>query len=168
MAKQASKAQLLKDIHTERRRLEKNLSALRAGDMLRPGVIGTWSVKDILAHLVAWERLFIDWYQTGLRGSKPATVPVGMSQNAIDALNQQIYEQNQWRALEDILADFHASYQKIATMIEGIPEVEMFSHCQFNWTGKLTLADYIAGNTCNHYAWAKSVIRKWARREASK
>jgi hypothetical protein len=165
VAKQTSKAQLLKDIHTERRRLEKNLSALSAEDMVQPGVTGTWSVKDILAHLVAWERLFLDWYHTGIQGCSPATTPVGMSQRSIDALNQKIYEANQWRNLDEIIAEFHASYQQIVTVIEKIPERDMFVQGRFNWTGELTLADYIVGNTCNHYAWAKSQIRKRAKHE---
>ena len=167
MAKQTSKEQLLKDIHTERRRLEKNLSVLSAEDMIQPGITGTWSVKDILAHLVAWERLFLDWYSTGVHAGTSDTTPVGMSQKSIDALNQQIYKKNKWRSLDDILAEFHTSYQEIMTIIEAIPEVEMFVHGRFPWTGTLTLADYIAGNTCNHYAWAKSQIRKRAKREAS-
>jgi hypothetical protein len=166
VAKQTSKDQLLKDIHTERRRLEKNLSALSAEDMIKPGVTGTWAVKDILAHLVAWERLFLDWYYAGVQGCSPAIVPVGMCQSAIDALNQQINEKNRWRSLDDIIAEFHASHQQIVTIIKGIPEEDMFVHGRFSWTGKFTLADYIAGNTCNHYAWAKSQIRKWAKREA--
>jgi uncharacterized damage-inducible protein DinB len=55
MVKQTSKEQLLRDIYTERRWLEKNLFALSAEEMIQPGVNGIWSVKDILAHLVAWE-----------------------------------------------------------------------------------------------------------------
>jgi hypothetical protein len=74
--------------------LEKTLSILNAEDMIRPGVAGAWSVKDILAHLTAWERLFLDWYSSGLQGSTPNITPVGMSQKSMDALNQQIYEQN--------------------------------------------------------------------------
>jgi hypothetical protein len=167
MAKQTSKDQLLKDIYTERRRLEKNLSTLSAEDMIQPGVSGTWSVKDILAHLAAWERLFLDWYHTGVQGCSPATLPVGMGQKSIHTLNQQIYEKNQRRSLDDITAEFHTSYRQIVTVIEEIPEGDMFVHGRFNWTEELTLADYIAGNTCNHYAWAKSQIRKWAKREAS-
>jgi hypothetical protein len=167
MTKQTSKDQLLKDILAERRRLEKHLSALSAEDMIRPGVTGTWSVKDILAHLVAWERFFLDWYSTGVRGCIPEVTPVGMGQKTIDALNQQIYEKNQARSLDDILTEFHASYQEIVTIIEAIPEEDMFVHGRFSWTDKLTLADYIAGNTCNHYAWAKSQIRKRAKHQAS-
>ena len=167
MAKQTSKDQLLKDIHTERRRLEKNLAALSAEDMIQSGVTGTWSVKDILAHLIAWERLFLDWYHTGIQGCSSAVPPVGMSQKSIDTLNQQIYEVNQWRSLDDIIAEFQASYQQIVTVIETIPEEDMFIQGRFQWTGELTLADYIAGNTCSHYAWAKSQIRKRAKHEAS-
>lgn len=87
VTKQTSKDKLLKDIHTERRRLEKTLSNLSMEDMIKPGVTGTWSVKDILAHLVAWERLFLDWYHTGVQNCSSTTTPVGMSQRAMDTLN---------------------------------------------------------------------------------
>jgi hypothetical protein len=168
MTKQTSKDQLLKDIRTERRRLEKTLFILSAEDMVQPGVTGAWSVKDILAHLTAWERLFLDWYSSGLHGSTSETTPVGMSQIRMDALNQQIYEQNRRRSLDDVLAEFHASYLEIVTVIEAISEEDMFLQGRFKWTGKWRLADYIAGNTCNHYAWAKSQIRKWTKGETKK
>lgn len=165
MTKQSSKDQLLNDIQTEWRRLQKNLSGLGKEDMIQAGVTGIWSAKDILAHLIAWERLFLDWYSTGIEGSLPDITPVGMGQKAIDALNQQIYDENKWRSLDDILAEFHTTYQEIVTVIEAIPEEDLFVHGRFPWTGTLTLADYAAGNTCNHYAWAKAQLRKHARRE---
>lgn len=90
-----------------------------------------------------------------------------MSQKSIAVLNQQIYEKNQRRNLDDILAEFHISYQETITLIEAIPEEDMFVPGRFPWTGTLVLADYIAGNTCNHYAWAKSQIRKQVKHEAS-
>jgi hypothetical protein len=163
VAKQTSKAQLLKDIYAERRRLESNLSTLSVEEIIRPGVTGIWSVKDILAHLAAWEQLFIGWYHAGLQGDTSTIPPVGMRQKAIDEINQHIYQQTKARNLEDVLAQFHASYHQMITIIEAIPEEDMFIHDRFSWTGKLTLADYIAGNTCNHYAWARLQIRKWAK-----
>ena len=167
MTKQTRKAQLLKDIYTERRRLENNLAVLNAEDMIRPGVTGIWSVKDIVAHLAAWEKLFLDWYFAGIQGRSPSITPVGMGHKAMNALNQHIYEENKGRNLDDILGEFQSSFQEIATVIEAIPEEDMFVHGRFSWTGKLTLADYIAGNTCSHYAWAKSQIQKWLKRKAS-
>ena len=58
MTKQKSKAEFLNDIQVERKRLERNLNNLTAIDMTQQGVVGEWSVKDVLAHLVAWEQLF--------------------------------------------------------------------------------------------------------------
>jgi len=160
-----SKDQLLKDIYTERRRLEKNLSSLSEEDMMQPGVVGTWSVKDILVHLVAWEKFLLDWYQAGIQGYPPEIMPVGMSQKAISALNQEIYEKNRGQSLDHVLADFRISFQQTLTVIKAISEDDMFVHGRFEWTGKLMLADYIAGNTCNHYAWAKLHIHKLVKRK---
>ena len=55
MTKQKTRDELINDILVERRRLEKNLSKLSGTDMLQQGVVGEWSIKDILAHIVAWE-----------------------------------------------------------------------------------------------------------------
>jgi hypothetical protein len=83
-----------------------------------------------------------------------------MSRKAIGALNQEIYENNRRRSLHEVLAEFSTSYQQVIATIQSIPEEDMFACNRFAWTGELTLADYIAGNTCNHYAWANAQIRK--------
>jgi hypothetical protein len=161
LTKHSSKAALLKDIRTERRLLEKNLAVLTRQEIIQLGVVGAWSVKDVLAHLAAWEQLFLDWYETGLQEKTPESSPVGMNRKAIDALNQRIFVRYQNRSVEDVLAEFQTSYQRILTTCEAIPEENMFAEGRYAWTGKLTLADYIAGNTCNHYRWARTKIRKW-------
>ena len=158
MAKQTSKLQLLNDIRTERRRLEKSLSMLSNDEMTQPGIVGDWSVKDILAHLVAWEEFLLDWYQAGIQNRIPSKAPVGMSRKAMDALNRDIYEMNCRRSLDDVLTTFRLSFQNVLFAIEAIPEEDIFAHGRFAWTGRLSLADYIAGNTCNHYAWARVQI----------
>jgi hypothetical protein len=164
VTKQTGKAQLLKDIVTERRRLQKSLATCSEEEMIQPGVTGNWSVKDILAHIVAWEQLFLSWHIAGIQGQTAGRPPAGMSQRAIDELNQEIYEKHRDRALEEIRAEFSASYRQMLAAVEEIPEEDMFARGRYRWTGKLTLADYIAGNTCNHYAWAKAQIRKWRKR----
>ncbi len=74
MTKQSSKVELLKDIQVEHARLDKMLSTLTAEEMIRPGVVGDWSVKDVLAHLAAWEQLLLGWYEAG-RHAQPLPVP---------------------------------------------------------------------------------------------
>jgi hypothetical protein len=51
MAKQNSKAELLKDIQAQRRHLEKTLAGIRPADKVSPGVCGEWSIKDGTQHV---------------------------------------------------------------------------------------------------------------------
>jgi uncharacterized protein (TIGR03083 family) len=160
MTKQTSKTGLLEDIRIQRARLETAIASLTRSEMTLPGVVGDWSVKDVLAHLAAWERFFLGWYEAGRSGVQAMPTPVGMSRNAIDALNADIYKRNRRRSLDSVVADFRSSHQALLTVVRSIPEQEMFARGHYAWTGKLTLADYIAGNTCNHYRWAAAHIRQ--------
>ena len=84
-----------------------------------------------------------------------------MSGKAINALNQKRFNKYHPYHLNKVLTDFEASYQKILGVVKTIPEEKIFSPGYYAWTGKLALADYIEGNTCNHYRWAKDKILRW-------
>jgi hypothetical protein len=113
-------------IDTERRRLEKNLVNLNDQEMVKPGVIGEWSTKDILAHLVDWEQRFLGWYQAGLRGEIPQTPAPGMTWRDLDKLNQLIFDEHKDQPLNEVKADFQNSYQQILGTVRAIPEEGIF------------------------------------------
>ena len=161
MAKRSGKTQLLADIKSEHQRLQNYLVLLIEAEMLKTGVVGDWSVKDLLAHLTAWEQLFLSWYRAGLTNASMRPSPVGMGRTAIDQINQSVYAENKQKPLGQVLEEFRDSYRQTLAEIESIPEKDMFGQQRFAWTGKLKLADYAAGNTCNHYRWAKEKIRQW-------
>lgn len=160
------KESILSRIQKERRRLEKNLASLSDQQMVEPGVIGEWSVKDILAHLVDWEQRFLGWYQAGLRGEIPHTSAPGLNWGELDKLNQLIYEQNKDRPLSSVLADFASSYVQVVETVKSIPAEDILPVGRFAWTGNGNLAGYILANTANHYRWAKTQIRRWIREQA--
>lgn len=156
-----NKALLLQRIDRERRSLEKTLSNLDHAQMTHMGVIGSWSVKDILAHLAAWEQLFLGWYEAGLQGKTPQLPAPGFSWKQIDRINEQIYEQHRLRDLAEILEWFANSYRQIRMVIQDIPEEDLFEPGRYTWQGKLSLIQYVLANTANHYRWANSKIRLW-------
>jgi hypothetical protein len=61
--KAKTKQELLESIRTTHAQLEKKFSQLTPKQMIWPGSMDNWSVKDILAHLVDWEQRFIGWYK---------------------------------------------------------------------------------------------------------
>lgn len=157
------KESVLNRIETERRRLEKNLVNLSDEEMVEPGVVGEWSVKDILAHLVDWEQRFLGWYQAGLRGEVPQTPAPGMTWRDLDKLNSVIFEEQKKKSLSEVKTDFKNSYQQVLETIKYMPEESIFPVGYFAWTENSNLKAYIMANTANHYRWAKTQIRSWKR-----
>jgi hypothetical protein len=162
MPKPVTKEDLIKEIVTERQLLESELALVNKRAMTRRGVIGDWSAKDIMAHLVAWEQFLLDWYRTGLSGETPRVSP-HFNIATMHAMNEAIYQQNKRRKLEEVLTEFASSYLETLTAIKAFPEGDLFTSGRSAWTGKGTLAGYIRANTSNHYRWARTHLHKWLR-----
>ena len=153
-----SKAELLTATYTEREKLENKIAGLTPAELVYPGAMGKWSVKDILQHLVDWEERWMGWYKAGRRGEPVVTPEPGYNWRQLNLLNEKYRLKHKDRQLETVLADFHASYKLVMSIVEAIPEAEMLAVGCFTWTGKLPLIAYIAGNTCEHYRWAIQII----------
>jgi uncharacterized damage-inducible protein DinB len=52
------KQELLDDLEAARAELLLAIKGLSEEQMLHPGVVGEWSVKDTLSHIVAWDKRF--------------------------------------------------------------------------------------------------------------
>ncbi len=150
MNRPATKVQLLEGIRVECQRLEDSLKGLAAADMVRSPRPGAWSVKDILAHVSAWEDTFVGWYQAGLKGGKVGK-PDFRQAGVLAEVNRGIYEANKNRSLEDVLAGFKNSYECILALVASIPEEDIFTRGKFAWTGTQKLVSYITSNTSSHY-----------------
>jgi hypothetical protein len=148
MAKPKSKEKLLEEIRARHLRLEEKIASLPREVLLRPKTVGAWSVKDTVAHITAWEKSLLSRYYDGLAG-RP--VKDGHTGETLGAVNHRIFEENLSRSLDDVMADFTATYQRILAAVASIPEEDMFARGKFAWTGQYRLLDYIWGNTAGHY-----------------
>jgi hypothetical protein len=153
-----SKAELLRLTRQERSILEDKITGLSYAEMLYPGSMGVWSVKDILQHLVDWEQRWISWYQAGKRGEPVVTPEEGYNWRQMGVLNEKYRLKWKDRPLDEVMTSFHDSYHQILGIIQEISEEEMLTINYYPWTGKLPLISWIAANTCSHYRWATQMI----------
>jgi hypothetical protein len=159
MPNPTTKEALLEAIHDARARLEKKFSKLTPEEMIWPGSMDNWSVKDILAHLVDWEQRLNGWYQAGLRGEVPEIPAPGLSWRDLRILNQQGYEKHRDESLDCVMENFLSSYQETLQLVEAMSEEEIYTPGYYKWTGRSSLYSYIAANTFRHYNWARNQIR---------
>jgi hypothetical protein len=165
MGKRLRKQDLLSEIQRERNALDDTLALLSARQMTRAGVTrGGWSVKDILAHLVEWQHMNLEWYAAGLRGEKPAMPAPGFTLRELPRLNQMIYRKHHRRSLEAVMHDYRSYHERVVELIGALPDTDLVTLRRFSWTGpSWTLSDYLRASTAAHYLWARTRIRRWLR-----
>jgi hypothetical protein len=157
-----SKNVLLESTYSERAILEQKIFSLTAAELVYPGSMGVWSVKDIMQHLVDWEQRWISWYEAGKAGKSVVTPEPGYNWRQMGELNEKYRLLNISRPLDEVQAAFNLSFRQIILLVEKIPESEMLALHIYSWTGKLPLIAWIAGNTCDHYHWAIQMIHPFA------
>lgn len=168
MSRATTKNQVFEDARTERGALEQLLAKLTPEELTRPNVVGDWSAKDVLAHLIEWEQMVIKWYETGVKGKMPSVPSEEYNWGQLPQLNHAIYLKHRDASLEDIQRNFKASHKKIMKTIEAIPEKELFARGHYTWTRNNALAAYFISATGSHYRWARAVIRKGLNSKESK
>lgn len=158
VSKAKTKQELLESIHRSREQLNKKFSKLTPEQMVWPGSMDNWSVKDILAHLMDWEQRFMHWYHQGLRGERPQIPAADMTWRDLPRLNRMIYEIHKDQPLDFVLEQCEKSYQEILSLVEKMQEKEIFERNYYSWTGKYPLLTWIDAITTSHYNWAKIEI----------
>ena len=151
---------VLQRLNTERRRLEQNLARLTPSDMLQPGVVKSWSVKDVLAHLYDWEARLPVWLETARRGGPDDCPDPHFSWRQIDQLNEHIYLAHRDQSLDSVLQAFRETHRRFMQVVEAIPEDEMFTPSFYSFTESASILDWLHG-FANHDLWGKKKIRQW-------
>ncbi len=144
----------------EHEALEKSLESLTPDQLTRVSQTTRWSIKDVLAHLMAWEQMCLSWYKAGLRGVVSPLPAEGYNWAQIPMLNRAIYEKYRDRPLAEVLKQYRASYRQLLKTVQGINEADLFTPGHYAWTGKNAAAAYFIGATSSHYAWARKEVRR--------
>src|SRR5512134_1635838 len=138
--------------------------------MTLKGVSGKWSIKDILAHVLAYEQYIADRMNEILHEE---TYTPCRTQNALDAFldefgypdfgsplldddgpNEWVVEKYKNVSLDDVVTQEIQAFAGIITALEKMPEEMINRH---------NLYDRIANNTFGHYREHMADIKRWLR-----
>lgn len=170
MQNPTTKSELLATVQSDYGALLDLVQRFSPDEQQMPGVNDEWAIKDILAHLAAWEQLFLGWYQAGARSETPATPAPGYTWGwkSLGELNQRIYWQYRDESLAEVTHALAASHEQVLALIQTLSEEELFTPGLYGWLGKATLAASIRANTYNHYRWAIKLIRQWEKAQTKR
>lgn len=160
MPKPTTLADLLKEIYAEREKLEALLKTIPPDGFSGKKVVGEWTVKDVLSHLIAWEQMVILWVKSGYEG-KIIPIPAdGFKWSELPGLNEKIYQEHKNEPASEVLAKFDQSYHQILDLLNSIPEQDLFTPGLHKWQNKNMLSAYFKSAMSSHYLWARKEITK--------
>jgi uncharacterized damage-inducible protein DinB len=153
-----NKRDLVGQLQEARAALLRAIDGLSPDAMLRPGVVGLWSVKDVLAHLTAWESELC----TALAKLEQAQiVPQIVLIDDIDEWNQEHYAEFASRPLDLVLEDFHGVHRMLLRLIDETDERTLTDVRKFRWMEGEPLTYLITENALWHEQEHTEEIAAW-------
>lgn len=157
------KDEIIDKLEDEREKFLEAIDGLSDEAMQEPGVVGEWSVKDILAHLNAWEAELVKLLWQAGQGLKPSTVH--FSDMSVDERNAEWFEGGRARPLELALSDFIAVRKQTIRRVEGFNDRQLNDPAHFAWSKNYPLWEWIENDSYGHEAEHTAQIMEWRTRE---
>lgn len=150
------KVTFISTLQETRAQWEASLSQMDEQRMLQPGIIGTWSVKDLLAHVSWYEREMVPVISHHIfTGSEWWALPV-------DERNAMIYQLNRQRPLQEIVHEGRRSYTDLLEAVQSLSDEDLndpghFRDMPVDWVPW----QIFAGNSSEHYMDHLSALQAW-------
>jgi hypothetical protein len=130
--------------------LTESYAGMSEARLLEPGVMGEWSVKDILAHVTTWEEEALKYLPLILTGGRP---PRYIQFGGIDTFNAQMAEQKRGMALSEVLRQLEETHQRLLNYLQSVPEEHFTRETPFRHRLRL--------DTYSHYPLHARAIQQW-------
>jgi hypothetical protein len=154
-----TKSEILTALNEGRERFLEAIEDLTPDQMKETGVVGEWSVKDILVHLTRWEAELVKLLWQASQGQKPTSAH--FSSSSVDDLNARWYQESRSRPLERILEDFHGVRAQTVRRVEDFSDEDLTDPKRYLWLKDAPLWEWIAGDSFEHEAEHGAQIRAW-------
>jgi hypothetical protein len=118
--------------------------------LVEPALPNGWSVKDLLAHITAWELRFASLLEQAHDTNAPLK-----AMPEVDALNQEFYEERRAWTWEEVETEFRHAHKELLQEIEALPPARL--HDPF-------VRESIAEETWLHYEEHLPDLRRWQQR----
>ena len=113
------KTELLERVRAAHERLTRALDGLTEEEASRTGLTAEWSVKDALAHIIAWEQTGAEALEGMLAGTYE---PRRFDKESIDRFNAGATAERRGRTLGELSEEFGAAHRRMTGVLGRLPE----------------------------------------------
>lgn len=131
--------------------LKASYACLSESEMMRPGVTGAWSIKDIIAHVTTWEEESLKYLPLILAGKRPPKYSV--IYGGINAFNAQKTAEKRNLSLNEVLRQRDNTHNRLTDFLQRVPEDHFARETRFRRR--------LREDTYGHYRRHAQAVWKW-------
>ena len=134
-----TKAELLAAIRADQRFWRDLAAEVGPDRYAEPGPMGAWTFGDMAGHLAGWRDRTIARVEAAGRGEPeppppwPSALEDAMDDDA--TINDWIHAQHAGRSPEQLVAEYDATYDRLAASVEALPDEVATDPDAFPWIG---------------------------------
>lgn len=149
------KAEIIALLRAEFDRWETLLSSLTEAQIHTPLAPSHWTIKDLMAHLRAWQQRTVARMEAGLYDREPAfpAWPEDLDPNAedVDQINAWIYDQHRDEAWAAVHQNWRETFQRVIELAEAVPENVLLEPGRYAWLWGKPLAFVLTATHEHHH-----------------
>jgi hypothetical protein len=165
-----SKPEILALLRSEFDRWEEVLNGLSEEQITAPNFISAWSIKDTLAHLMAWQTRSIAQLEAALANKEPdfprwPVQPLPDPGDNTEEINTWIYQSYRDKSWSVVHRSWRTGFQRFLELGQSIPEKDLVDPIDIHgwkasrsWRSCKVLMSITMWTTLNRY-WPCSIIR---------
>jgi len=150
-----NKTEMLTLLLEELNRWEELLSRLDEKQVTAPLLPSQWSIKDVVAHLRAWQQLSF----ARVRAAQDNTEPVlpdwvagsdPESEEELENFNTRIYETHRQQSWQQVYQDWRDGFRSFLTLAERLPNEYIMDPNRYGWLNGRALFAVLEGAYEHH------------------
>jgi hypothetical protein len=163
-----NKKEYLDLLREERARWEELLAGLSEEQIVAPVLDGGWSIKDVMAHLMAWQGITRARLQAALQGEEPEYThwPEGRDPEAeedLEEINAWIFSNYHDQSWASVQRAWREGFQQVLEAAEAIPESDLMETGKYAWLAEYPLSAVLFGMYDHHHEEHWVPLQAWLR-----
>ncbi len=163
-----SKRELVKRLEAEFERWKKLLDGLSEQQVVGREMPSELSIKDVVAHLMAWQQLSVARLEAAINNAEPRyhLGPEGLDPDAdenVDRINAWIHETYANEPWSTIYWLWREGFQRFIELSKAMPEEAMMQPARYTWLRDAPLARVLISSYEHHHDEHYKPLVQWLR-----
>jgi len=152
-----SKADVLKSLDHSWNELRELIDSMSEPEMVEPGVVDDWSIKDLLGHMAFWADRAVTTLAE-VKAGRGAAVPGPETETELDEWNAREFAAREGKNLAQLREEWERAHEAARAAIEAFPEEKLDEPFKDH-----TVVFSFGADTFAHYQEHAAQISAWLR-----